>query len=208
MLHTNLRELLQHQEFTNPLEEEEGTLRPPTNVVQLGKDREAVVFLIGDEGESIEMYKAGTQVSVPLPFYGGDSEGYVENAIKERIAATLDSTSTLGGTEPPLTVPLDDALVRLAERLKPRPLRAVLCNEVTARLLEPIAQGVKVYSFDAFHEGHVIGLSDPKYVGLLITDSRPHADDPEPDPAFEEHASCRAGIITMQRGVTAVMAQP
>jgi hypothetical protein len=62
----------------------------------------------------------------------------------------------------------------LAERLKPRALKAVLCNEVTAHLIEGFAGDVKVYAFEAFLEGHIIGVTDPKYTGLVIMDRRLH----------------------------------
>jgi hypothetical protein len=225
VLHTNLRDLFVAVNVTAPtINREEGTLLDASNAVLLDKDEGETVYIIGDEGETIEAYKIGSQVVVPLPIYmsealqGGPdvtvrladmpTEVRVEVSIQERLAALLDSVSTRGGTEQPSPVPLDDVFTVLAERLRPRALRAVLCNEVTARLIEGLAKDVKVYHYDAFLEGHIIGVTDPEYTGLVITDRRPRADDPPLQPGSVSRTLLRTGIIAQQRGVTAVIGQP
>lgn len=225
MLNTNLRDLFLAVNATTPLNREEGTLLDASNAVLLDKDKGETVYIIGDEGETIEAYKLGSQVVVPLAVYmsealrGGPevtvrladmptTDLQVEMAIQERLAAILESVSTRGGTELPSPVPLDDVFTVLAERLRPRTLRAVLCNEVTARLIEGFAGDVKVYAFNAFLEGQIIGVADPEYTGLVIMDRRPRSDDPPLQPGSVERTLLRAGIIAQQRGVTSVIGQP
>jgi hypothetical protein len=208
MIHTNLRDLFLYQEVKPDLDGEEGTLRPSTSMVLLEKDENAVAYLIGAEGETVEMRKAGNQVPLPLAFYGGAAD-HLESAIQDRLAALLGAYDPEGGETPEkpdngrVEVRIDEVFKNFKERFGVRALRVVVANDTLAKLLHPIAPpDVKVYNVKtAFAADNIVlGLTDPKYVGLIVTDPRPRPDDPMNDaPGNPEGtrfpATCHTGMI-------------
>ncbi len=206
MPRTNLRELFLARDFDVPLEREAGTLAPSTEAVLLEKDPHAVAYLIGAEGVTVEARLHGDNVLLPLAFYGGEAD-HLETAIQERLAALLDSCITLAGTEPTFsTVHINNVIAHLRERLAPRPLVALVANQSLATIIEAEApEGVKVYGFNAFDETTLIGLVEPKYVGTVVTDTRPRASDPMcsknevdgVDQGWPDGTHCRAGLVIL-----------
>ncbi len=203
MPRTNLRELFLARDFDVPLEREAGTLAPSTEAVLLEKDPHAVAYLIGAEGVTVEARLHGDNVLLPLAFYGGEAD-HLETAIQERLAALLNSCITLAGTEPTFsTVHINNVIAHLRERLAPRPLVALVANQSLATIIEAEApEGVKVYGFNAFDETTLIGLVEPKYVGTVVTDTRPRASDPDRHHRLRswgrpDGTHCRAGLVIL-----------
>jgi len=205
MLHTNLRDLLLHEEVLPDLESEPGTLRRSTSMVVMEKDENAVAYLISAAGDSIEMKKEGFQVLVPLTFYFGGPE-QLEPAIQDRIAALLGAYDPEGGATPEqpdngrVNIHIDNVVANLTERLKPRTLRALFANDTLAKLLVPITpKDVKVYNAKGAlrDENVVLGLTDPKYVGLVMNDPRQRPDDPRQDDEtpFPKGWTSHTGIV-------------
>ncbi len=213
MPRTNLRELFLARDFETPLEREAGTLAPSTEALLLEKDPNAVAYVIGGQGETVEASLHGDNVLLPLAFYGGQAD-HLEVAIQERLAALLDSCITQAGSEPTFhTVNISDVIAYLRERLAPRPLVALLANESLATIIEAEApEGVKVYAFNAFDETTLIGLVEPKYVGMVVTDTRLRPNDPKNevegiDQGWPDGTHCRAGLVILSGSAIAATVQ-
>ena len=189
---------------------EAGTLRPPIDCVLLEKDENAVAFYIGEGGNNIMQARAGNVLALPLAFYGGPAN-LLERAIQERLGALLGAYDAEGTNVPEQPtngrpeVRIDDVFTHFRERFQSRTLRAVVANDTLAKLLGAVAPAdVKVYNAEMSFasDNLVIGLTDPKYVGLIINDPRPRPDDPEndapgnpPGVRFKEGECCHTGII-------------
>lgn len=179
MIHKNLRELFERVENSNvPLSREPGTFGPATDVVPLEKDEGSTAYMISDGGESLMTLGLGTTILLPLSFYGSEKPDELERDTQARLAALIEACITRGHSEPDLPeLHIDGVIEHLRERLSPRPLHALLANESLATILAAETD-LKVYSYDGFDETTLVGLTFPRFVGQVITDPRPHADDP------------------------------
>jgi len=129
----------------------------------------APVFVLGALGESITR-QTGPRVIAPYVEFSG-SYGEVELAIQERIRSLLEARGREAHADEPTAV----QATRLQETLlhglpSSQPLKHIIVpnEEMKARILPHVTVPVGVFGGMSF----VLGISEPKFVGHLVTHTK------------------------------------
>ena len=168
-MYTNLRDLLVTDHVALEGEPEPAPLGPGevrpvrSDIAIYEKPRDMIVFIVGENGESIMALEKPSRVILPLVRYPPGPKG--EIAVQERIVSLIEAPQ-LGA--PMTKVDKLESVEKYMRKAMKQPLHAVLADETAVELVRAaVHPDVKVFVSALPIGQRVYGLPEPKLLGRI-----------------------------------------